>query len=172
MAQGILASLNAIAVAAAGPANGYYTNRSPEPTPKPTPVPEGTHSPAVIVLLSDGENNENPDPIAAAQAAADQGVRIHTVGMGSPAGTTLDVNGFRVHTQLNEDMLKQIAQVSGGVYRDAQNQQDLSTIYNNLDTQLVIRPEMIEVTSIVAGASILVLLIGAAFSFLWLGRLP
>ncbi|HEY4944816.1 MAG TPA: VWA domain-containing protein, partial [Candidatus Limnocylindrales bacterium] len=79
---GILASLNAIAVADAGPTVNYYSNRSPAPTLSPTPVPAGTHAPAVIVLLTDGENNESPDPLAAAQQAADQGVRIYTVGIG------------------------------------------------------------------------------------------
>ena len=80
----------------------YYTNRSPEPTPAPTPVPPGTHAPAVIVLLTDGENNERPDPLGRAQAAADRGVRIDTVGIGSPDGATLDLDGFQVHTQLDE----------------------------------------------------------------------
>ena len=46
------------------------------------------------MLLTDGENTEPPDPLEAAQAAADRGVRIHTVGIGSPAGTTLEVEGF------------------------------------------------------------------------------
>ncbi len=79
----------------------YYSNRSPEPTPRPTPVPAGTHLPAVIVLLTDGENNERPDPMVSAQAAADRGVRIYTVGIGSPGGATLDLDGFQVHTQLD-----------------------------------------------------------------------
>ena len=41
------------------------------------------------MLLSDGENNENPDPIGAAQSAADRGIRIDTVAIGSPAGVDL-----------------------------------------------------------------------------------
>ncbi|HEY5487270.1 MAG TPA: VWA domain-containing protein, partial [Candidatus Limnocylindrales bacterium] len=60
LAEGILNSLRVIAVAEAGPyANDYYTNPSAgaSPTPSPTPVPAGTHAPASIVLLSDGENN-------------------------------------------------------------------------------------------------------------------
>jgi len=76
VAEGILASLKVIAVAEAGPwANNYYSNASPaaSPTATPTPVAAGTHAPAAIVLLSDGENNENPDPTAAAQGGADAG---------------------------------------------------------------------------------------------------
>ena len=70
LGQGIQTSLHAIALADAPPATNYYSNRSPAPTPLPTPVPPGTHAPAAIVLLTDGENNESPDPVAAAQAAA------------------------------------------------------------------------------------------------------
>jgi Ca-activated chloride channel family protein len=172
LGQGILASLNAIAVARNGPSTNYYSNRTPAPTPSPTPVPAGTHAPAVIVLLTDGENNESPDPLAAAQAAADQGVRIFTVGLGSPAGTTLDLNGFKVHTQLDESLLQQIARITDGAYYAAADQRDLASVYDQLDMQLVVRPETIELTSIFAGASIVFLALGGLSSLLWLGRLP
>jgi Ca-activated chloride channel family protein len=173
LGQGILASLKAIAVANGPPqAPRLYSNLTPTPTSVPTPVPQGTHASAVIVLLTDGENNENPDPLVAAQAALDRGVRIYTVGIGSAAGTTLHVNGFTVHTRLDEEMLQQISQITDGVYYNAQNQQELRTIYDNLNPQLVIKPEKLELTSIFAGASTLVLLIGGTFSLLWFSRLP
>jgi len=126
----------------------------------------------VIILLTDGENNESPDPFGAAQAAADRGVRIYTVGIGSAAGSDLHINGFIIHTQLDEATLQQISQITGGTYYNAQNAQDLNKIYNNLNPQLVIKPEETEVTSFFAGASILVFLIGATFSLLWFSRLP
>jgi Ca-activated chloride channel family protein len=169
--NGIVVSLNAIAAAGRQPPH-IYTNIVPAPTPTPTPVPEGTYTPAVIVLLSDGDNNESPDPMAAAQAAADRGVRIYTVGIGSAAGTTLHVNGFTVFTQLDEKALQQIAQLTGGTYYNATTEQDLRGIYDNLDPQLVIKPQKLEVTSIFAGASILALVIGGVFSLLWFTRLP
>ena len=113
--QGILASLNVIASGASGGLPGeVYSNLLLTPTPTPTPVPHGTHTPAVIILLSDGENNENPDPLAAAQTAADRGVRIYTVGIGSPTGTTVHINGFSLHTQLDQATLQQISQITGG----------------------------------------------------------
>jgi Ca-activated chloride channel family protein len=171
LGQGILASLNTIA-AGAEQAPPLDSNLTPTPPATPTPVPYGTYTPAVIVLLTDGENNEAPDPLAAAQAAADRGVRIHTVGIGSAAGTTLHVNGFTVHTRLDEAMLQQISKLTEGAYYNAQNQQDLHAIYENLDPQLVIKSEKMEVTSIFAGASILVFLIGGTYSLLWFSRLP
>jgi Ca-activated chloride channel family protein len=172
LANGIQVALNTIAAASAVPAPRFYSNATPQPTPTPTPVPQGTYSSAVIVLLTDGENNENPNPLAAAQAAAERGVRIYTVGLGSPAGTTLHINGFTVHTQLNEDLLKQISQISGGAYYNAQSEGDLAKIYDNITSQLVIKPEKTEITSILAGAGILALLIAGAFSLFWFNRLP
>jgi Ca-activated chloride channel family protein len=124
------------------------------------------------VLLTDGENNELPDPVAAAQTAADRGIRIYTIGIGSTAGTTLNLNGFQVHTQLNEALLKQVSQMTGGAYFNAADEQELQSIYADLDTQLVIKPENIEVTAIFAGAGIVFLLAGGLSSLLWLGRLP
>jgi Ca-activated chloride channel family protein len=171
LASGILASFKAIDVGAGQPSE-IYTNLTPVPTVTPTPVPQGIYSSAVIVLLTDGENNENPDPLSAAQTAAQRGVRIYTVGIGSPAGTNLHINGFTVHTQLDEDMLKQISQITGGTYYNAQSEQDLIKIYNNLNPQLVVTPQVTEVTSIFAGVSILLMLTGGMFSLLWFSRLP
>jgi len=174
IAQGLVASLNSIAVAAgqAGQAPNLYSNLPPTPAPTPTPVPKGVYTSAVIILLSDGENNENPDPLVPAQLAAARGVRIYTVGIGSPAGTTLHINGFTVHTQLDELTLKQISQATGGTYYNAQSEQDLRTIYENLDRELVVKPEKTEVTSLFAGASIFLFLIGGALSLLWFSRMP
>jgi Ca-activated chloride channel family protein len=172
LGNGILASLNMIEAAGAEPAPSLYTDLTPTPTPTPTPMPAGTYAPSVIVLLTDGENNESPDPLAAAQAAADRGVRIHTIGIGSAAGTTLHVDGFVVHTRLDEPMLRQISELTGGTYYSAENGGELQAIYEKLDLQLVVKPEEMEVTSIFAGVSILALLIGGAFSLLWLSRVP
>jgi Ca-activated chloride channel homolog len=171
--QGILASLNAIAMSSSGALpSEVYSNLLLTPTPTPTPVPHGTYTPAVIILLSDGENNENPDPLAAAQTAADRGVRIYTVGIGSPTGTTVHINGFSLHTQLDESTLRHISQITGGKYYNAKSEQDLLKIYEGLDTQTVNKPEKTELTALFAGAGIFFMLIGGLFSLLWFSRLP
>jgi Ca-activated chloride channel family protein len=171
LAFGIQSSLNTIsALNTDGP--HQYSLLTPTPAPSPTPMPKGQYVPAVIILLTDGENNENPDPLAAAQMAADRGVRIYTVGIGSPAGTTIHVNGFTLHTQLNEPLLQQISQMTDGAYYNAQTQQDLNQVYDNLNPQLVFTPQKTELTSPLAGLSILLLLIGGTISLLWFGRLP
>ncbi|HEX2698307.1 MAG TPA: VWA domain-containing protein, partial [Anaerolineales bacterium] len=179
LANGILVSLDTIAKSldrgAQGETNGepsHLSNLTPAPTLSPTPIPSSTYTSAVIVLLTDGENNERPDPLSAAQTAADRGVRIYTVGIGSPTGANLHINGFTIHTQLDADMLQQIAQVTGGTYYNAENEQELQSIYDNLNPQLVIKPEKMEVTSIFAGVSVLFFLVGGLFSLMWFNHLP
>jgi Ca-activated chloride channel homolog len=172
LAHGIEASLNAIAAGSEQPPLSLSINRTQTPSPTPTPVPKGTYISAVIVLLTDGENNQSPDPLSVAQTAADRGVRIYTVGVGSTAGATLHINGFTVRSRLDEDTLRQISQLTGGTYYNAENEDDLRAIYDHLDPQLVIKPQKTEVTSLFAGAGILVLMIGGTLSLLWLGRLP
>jgi Ca-activated chloride channel family protein len=177
LAQGINASLKAIAVAEAGPwANDYYTNPTPGSSPTaaatPAPVPAGTHTSAAIVLLSDGENNENPSPMTAAQTAANEGIRIYTVGVGSVAGTTVNLNGFMVHTQLDEATLQQISTTTGGTYYAATDAGQLRSVYDNLDLGVFVQPQMTEITALLAGLGLLLLLGGAVTSLVWLGRLP
>jgi Ca-activated chloride channel homolog len=173
LGNGILTCLNTIAVSlSGGPAPSIYTNLTPAPTPSPTPVPEGIYSPAAIVLLTDGENNESPDPLQAAQTAAERGVRIYVIGIGSPEGATLQIEGFQVHTQLNEALLQEMAQITNGAYYNAATEEDLKKIYGSIVPQLILKAENTEVTSVFAGAGILSLLIGGIISLLWFSRLP
>jgi Ca-activated chloride channel family protein len=174
LANGIIISLNTIANATGQePILGMDVPLPDASAPPPTPAPvtEANDS-AVIVLLTDGENNMNPDPLEAAQFAADRGVRIHTIGVGSSAGTELEVNGFKVFTQLDEATLQKIAEITDGNYYNAQTEEDLQTIYENIDPQLVVVEEKTEVTAIFAGASILILLVAGMISLMWFSHVP
>jgi len=171
LGSGILAALNTIAASEA-PATSYYSNKDLTPTPPSTPVAKGAHRSAVIVLLTDGENTAPPDPLEAAQAAADRGVRVYAVGIGSAEGAILNIDGFSIRSRLDEATLRQIAQLTGGAYFNATDAAELRAIYQNINPQFVIRPQAMEVTSLVAGAGLLMLLIGGALSMVWLGRLP
>jgi Ca-activated chloride channel family protein len=171
LANGILVSLNTIATSLGQPPL-LVSGQAQAPEATPTPVPIGTYAPAVIVLLTDGENTVSPEPFGAAQAAADRGVRIHAIGLGSAAGTTLELDGFLVHTQLDEATLQQIARMTDGVYYNAEDEDDLRAIYAALDPQLVVKAEKTEITAIVAGAGVVALLVGGLISLAWFGRLP
>jgi len=185
LANGIVTALNALfageevsseeraADGVAGePGQKLYSDLTSTPTPSPTPLPPGTYAPAAIVLLTDGENTAPPDPLEAVQAAADRGVRIYTVGIGSPEGATLEIEGFSIHTQLDEQTLQAVAARTSGEYFNAVDEEGLRAIYAALNPQLGIAPEKMEVTALFAGASALLLLVGGALSLLWFSRLP
>jgi len=135
-------------------------------------MPPGVYQPAVIVLVSDGENTSDPDPALAAEAAAYRGVRVHTVGVGSPEGAQLNIDGFIIQTQLDEAMLQYIAQRTDGRYYRAQSADDLRTIYEDIGFTLLITPEATEVTALLAGLGMIVLLIGGSWSLIRFNRLP
>ncbi|MGD2157235.1 MAG: VWA domain-containing protein [Anaerolineales bacterium] len=164
LGQGIFSALNAIAG---------------EPIAvDPTAIEEGSPSldigyypSAVVLLLTDGENTESPDPLEIAQVAAEAGVRIFPVGIGSTDGAVLEIEGFNVLTQLNESSLQEIASLTNGSYYRAQDEESLREIYQNVDFQLTISGEKMEVTALFAGLGALFLLIGGVLSLLWFGRI-
>ena len=168
LGNGMLVALNTIAVDAGDPPIISTSDRST--ADDPLPAPQGWYPSAVIVLFSDGENNQNPDPLVVTDLAIDLGVRIYTIGVGSEEGITIKVEGMNVHTRLDESLLTQIAETSGGRYYFAGDENELRKIYNNLEPTLSIRPEDLELTSILAGIGILVFLLGGALSLLWFGR--
>jgi Ca-activated chloride channel family protein len=167
LGQGIFSSLNAIAGKATA------TEEAPRGGNVGAETDQIGHFPsAVVVLLSDGENTEPPDPLEIAQVAADAGVRIFPVGIGSPEGAVVEVDGFNIVTQLNERSLQQIADLTNGSYYNAEDEESLREIYKTIDLQLTVRAEKMEVTSIVAGVSTLLFLAGGALSLFWFGRVP
>jgi Ca-activated chloride channel family protein len=171
LANGIVTSLNTIETNGNVPTN-YYSNATPQPTATPTPMPPGQYSSSAIVLLSDGENNQRPDPAAAAQAAADRGVRIYTIGLGTAAGSLLHINGLTIRSHLDEQVLKQLASMTGGTYYNAPTPAELLNIYDNLTPELSIKPERTELTALFAGAGAVLLLVGALLSLLTNGSVP
>lgn len=143
-------------------------------TPVPTirPMPPGKYAPAVIVLLSDGVSNTGPLPLDVVEQASDRGVRIYTVGVGSPEGAVLRTDGFGMRVRLDEDTLKRIAQRTDGEYFKADNATDLANIYEKLSTQLVFKGEQTELTAWFTAFAGVLWIIGGVLSLLWFGRLP
>jgi len=170
LGQGIFTALNAIAEEPiAVDEDALAADEAPEELP---PLEIGDHSSAVILLLTDGENTGGPDPLDVAQLAAEAGVRIYTVGIGSEEGDVLEVDGFNVHTRLDERALEEIAAVTNGSYYRASDAESLQEIYREIDLQMAIKGERREATSIFAGAGALFFLIGGVLAMLWFGRVP
>ena len=99
-------------------------------------------------------------------------MRIYLVGIGSPEGVVLQLDGYNVLSQLNETTLQEIASLTNGAYYHAADNESLHEIYRNVDLQLTIRGEKMEVTALFAGLGLLVSLVGSILSLLWFGRMP
>jgi Ca-activated chloride channel homolog len=125
---------------------------------------------SAIVLLSDGENTGGPDPLKLADVASSAGVRINTIGVGSPEGTTITIDGFTVATKLDEALLTEIAKTTNGSYSVAADSAALAKVYDSINLEFVNRSEQREVSALFAGLGLLCLLIGAGLSLAWFGR--
>ncbi|MEZ4660584.1 MAG: VWA domain-containing protein [Caldilineaceae bacterium] len=147
--QGIFTALNGLADEPLTIDESLLQNDEPIP---PEAVQFGNISSAVILLLTDGENTGPPDPLALAQVAAQAGVRIFTIGIGSTQGAVIELDGFRVNTQLNEPLLQEMARLTNGTYYYAEDADALREIYKNIDLQLTIKGDTMEVTALAAGA--------------------
>jgi len=167
--SGLISSLNAIFEEVdAGPSESIYDLlESPEPAAEP-----GSFTPAVIVLLTDGQSNQGPDPLEVADRAAGHGIRVYTVGIGSTEGAVLNFFGRSVRVRLDEFVLKGIAQKTYGSYYTAGSEEELLRIYETLSTELVFENEETELTAFFTAFAAVVLLAAAFLSMLWLNRLP
>lgn len=139
--------------------------------PQHVPVAPGSYENAVIILLTDGATTAGPDPIAAGQIAADWGVRVFTVGFGTPGGSVVDFAGRSMRAQLDEPTLQAIAQKTDGQYFAAKSADDLTRVYNSLATKLVGEKKLTEIAFIFAGIGALFAIAAGALSLLWFGRL-
>jgi len=87
----------------------------------------------IAILLTDGENNAGKiDPLKAAEAARALGVKVYTIGVGSNS-SQIGPFGMRLDAGLDETTLKQIAELTGGVYFRATDEEKLSEIYEQID---------------------------------------
>ena len=135
------------------------------------PVPPGSYPSAVIILLTDGQRTTGPDSIEAAKMAADRGVRVFTVGVGTPQGEIIGFEGWSMRVRLDEDTLKQIANITHGEYFYAGNAVDLKKIYENLNARLVMEKKETEISALLAGLGALLAVVAASLSVLWFHRI-
>ena len=142
-------------------------------TDKPAfkPVPPGSYSSAAIILLTDGQRTTGPSSIEAAQMAADRGVRVYTVGIGTPNGETLGFEGWSMRVRLDEASLKAIANMTRGEYFYAGTATDLKKVYQSLNSRLVLEKKETEITALFSATAALIALVSALLSLLWFNRI-
>jgi Ca-activated chloride channel family protein len=187
--SGILNSLNAIAEVNK---NVAPTGSNASPGPDPTSVPRGVYVPDIIVLLTDGVSNTGPLPLDAAQQAVDRGVRVYTIGFGTEYG---DVNGgipfcdrqfqggdpfgggqqFGGGPQLgggfrrgiDEETLKEIADMTGGKYYSATSSGELQKVFQQLPTYFITKQETMEISVAFTAVGALLAAVAVALSLVW-----
>jgi Ca-activated chloride channel homolog len=170
--SGLLTALDAIFPKPQGePADSSTDTLTPAPpAPSAPPVVPGSFKSAVIVLLSDGQSNQGPDPVDAANQAANLGVRVYTVGVGTKAGAIIGFGSYTFHAILDEATLRQVASITGGSYFKASTAGDLRRIYGFLSTRLLVEQASTEITSLVAAIAIVIFVAAGLVSVLWFKR--
>ena len=151
-------------------ANFSFGEKKKPPPPGFKPVPPGSYGSAVIILLTDGQRTTGPDSVQAARLAADRGVRVFTVGVGTPEGKVVGFDGWSMHVRLDEETLRSIADLTRGEYFYAGNAVDLKKIYQTMSTRLVMETKKTEVGAFFAGAGALLVLLAALLSLAWFNR--
>lgn len=163
LGRGILGALSAIAgkpITDVGDAETGTTAESPI----------GYYGGTAIVLLTDGEDTGGPDPQEVAELASAAGVRIEPIGLGTPEGSVLEIDGFSIATALDEAALTELAETTGGTYRSADDATSLAAVYDAVEPTWTIRTVTHEVTSLVAALAALLLAAGVTLSVLRQGR--
>jgi len=135
-----------------------------------TPVEPGSYSSAAVILLTDGQRTTGPDPMEAAKMAAERGVKVYTVGVGTKAGETIGFEGWSMRVKLDEETLKNIANATRANYFYAGTAEDLKQVYQGLSSRLVVETKETEVTALFALAGALLALLAGGLSVWWFGR--
>ncbi|GAA3814074.1 VWA domain-containing protein [Cellulomonas soli] len=125
---------------------------------------------ATIVLISDGESESGTDVETAATVAQSAGVHVETVGVGTAEGATVEVDGYQMHTALDEDTLRTVATTTGGQYRLASDADDLDAVASGIDLRLETADEKVPLAGAVIALAVLLLGLGAVLTVLRTGR--
>jgi Ca-activated chloride channel family protein len=166
------AKIDIAAVNAAHRGAGIPLDANPSPNGAAfKPVRPGSYGAAVIVLLTDGQVTTGVDPIEAARMAADRGVRVFTVGIGTKEGEVLHTEGWSMRVRLDEESLKTIADITRGEYFYAGTAMDLKKVYETLNAKLVLETKQTEITALFAAVAAALAVLAAGLSVLWFNRI-
>ncbi len=136
-----------------------------------TPVTPGSHPSAAIILLTDGRRTTGIDTLEAAKLAADRGVRIHVVGLGSADGGSYAAEGMAMYLQLDEPTLREVARMTGGDYHQAGTAEKLRGVYETLGSQMQVVKRETDLAPLMALTAALLAMVAGFLSMLWFGRI-
>jgi Ca-activated chloride channel family protein len=127
---------------------------------------------ATIVLFSDGQDESGTDAVsAAATIAQNAGVHIEAVGVGTADGTTVEIDGYSLHTALDTEQLTAIAQATGGHYHPASDAEQLDDIASTIDVRLTVAKQDVPLAGGFIAVALMVLAVGALLTGVRTGRL-
>ena len=135
-----------------------------------TPVPPGSYPSAAVIMLTDGQRTTGPDPMDAAKMAAERGIRVYTVGIGTTDGETIGFEGWSMRVRLDEETLKSVAAMTHGEYYYAGTAEDLKGVYEKLSSRIVVERKETEISALFAALGALLSIVAAALSLWWFGR--
>jgi len=153
--------------ASGGSGGGARSLDSKSSAKERAPEPPGSYKGGAIVLLTDGRRTAGPDPLWAAQKAADLGVRVYTVGFGTPNGFIPGFEGYSFFTQVDEESLKAVAKMTEAEYFKAGSADDLKKVYEHLSNQFTLEKRDTEITALLAGSALLLMVMALVLSSLW-----
>ncbi|MBL8102105.1 MAG: VWA domain-containing protein [Anaerolineales bacterium] len=154
---------------------------------EPEPLPEGEYAPYMVVLLTDGVNTVGPEPLFAAEFAKTRGVRVYTIGFGTDQNDSpMNCGGFQggpndfsqfffggggggggFRRGIDEETLKQVANMTGGAYFAASSTGELQDVFRNLPVQLMTITETTEISVIFAAIGAALIILAILLSMLW-----
>jgi Ca-activated chloride channel homolog len=144
----------------------------PKPDDKAfTPVAPGSYTSAAIILLTDGQRTTGVDTNEAAKMAADRGVRVYTVGVGTVDGEIIGFEGWSMRVRLDEESLKEVARTTQAEYYYAGTAENLKKVYETLSSRLTVEKKETEISGLLALAASILALLSAGLSVLWFNRI-
>jgi Ca-activated chloride channel family protein len=135
-----------------------------------TPVPAGSYNSAAVIMLTDGQRTTGPDPLDAAKMAAERGIRVYTVGIGTTSGEIIGFEGWSMRVKLDDETLKNVSALTQGEYFYAGTAEDLKKVYESLSSRMVVERKETEVTAVFAALGALLSVLAAGLSLWWFGR--
>lgn len=150
--------------------------QAPVPMPAP-PGPPSTISPddlppAAILIFSDGVSNLGINPDQAAQLAKEGRVKVYGVGVGTPGGSVMTIDGQLSLVPFDTTLLQRIAQLTDGKYYDITQTEELKRLYRQLGRSMGWERRRTEITSVLAGGAGVLMFAGGLFSLIWFRRVP
>ncbi len=134
------------------------------------PVAPGSYASAAIIMLTDGQRTTGPDPLEAAKMAAERGVRVYTVGIGTTSGEIIGFEGWSMRVRLDEETLKNVSVLTHGEYFYAGTADDLKKVYEGLSSRMVVERKETEISGLFAALGALLSVIAVGLSVWWFGR--